>query len=225
MKTMKAVLLLSVLLLTMAAGAQTGPPQIPLIPPHALSSNVVLFGHSWIWLMQGFQPWAFPNIPSSHIAIDGYPGYTCQQLLPLVAPDVPASTNAVFVMAATNDVIQGVPVANHITCMKSMIEQMIAENPHILILVSNVPPFAPISLNYIPDERTVVAAYNAAYAGLPALYPNNVVLVDMWTPLVDTVGWGLANILDYGDGIHFGPNGRYAVMDVVRDALYSGLAR
>ena len=38
---------------------------------------------------------------------------------------------------------------------------------------------------------------------------------------LDTTGWGLPNILD-GDGIHFGPNGRYAVMGMVRDALYAG---
>jgi hypothetical protein len=217
------IALLSVLAMAITAGAQTGIPGTPLIPPHAQRVNVVLFGHSWIWLMQGFQPWAFPNIPSSHIPIQGYPGYTCQQLLPLVAADVPASTNAVFVMAATNDVIQGVPVSTHINCMKSMIGQMISLNPHMVILLSNVPPFAPVSLNYVPDERRAVAAYNQAYGSLPQLYPNNVALVDMWTPLVDTTGWGLPNILDAGDGIHFGPNGRYAVMGIVRDALYAGL--
>jgi hypothetical protein len=217
------IVLLSVLALAITAGAQTGIPGTPLIPPHALRVNVVLFGHSWIWLMQGFQPWAFPNIPSSHISIQGYPGYTCQQLLPLVAADVPASTNAVFVMAATNDLIQNVPVGTHIDCMKNMIGRMIGLNPHIVILLSNVPPFAPISLNYYPDERRTIAAYNQAYASLPQLYPNNVVLVDMWTPLVDTTGWGLPSILDYADGIHFGSNGRYAVMGIVRDALYAGL--
>lgn len=224
MRTAKAILL-AMLVLASAARAQTNPPQVPLIPPHAFTVKVVLFGHSWVWLMQGFQPWAFPNIPSPHIAIDGYPGYTCQQLLPLVAANVPATTNAVFVMAATNDLIHGVPVATHIACMKTMLNQLIGENPNILVLLSNVPPFAPISKQYVGDERSAVAAYNQAYALLPPLYPNNVVLVDMWTPLVDVNGWGLANILDYADGIHFGNNGRYAVMGIIRDSLYSGLAR
>ena len=210
--------------LTVAADAQSGLPGTPLIPPHALTVNVVLFGHSWIYLMQGFQPWAFPNIPSSHISIEGYPGYTCAQLLPLVAADVPASTNAVFVMAATNDVLQGVPVGTHINCMKSMIGQLIALNPHIVILLSNVPPVGIVTLHEgIPDERSAIAAYNRAYSTLPQMYPNNVVLVDMWTPLVDTIGWGLNNILDYGDGIHFGSNGRYSVMGIVRDGLYAAL--
>jgi hypothetical protein len=222
---MAKTVLLFVLALAVSATAQTGPLQNSLIPPHSLTVNTVLFGHSWVWLMQGFQPWAFPNLPSRHIAIDGYPGYTCQQLLPLVSSDIPATTNAVFVIAATNDIIQYVPVDTHIACMKTMIGEIIAQNPHILILLSNVPPFSPASLQYIPDKRSVVAAYNQAYAGLPALYPNNVVLVDMWTPLVDTAGWGLSTILDYGDGIHFGPNGRFAVMGVIRDALYSGLAQ
>ena len=217
------IALLSVLALAISAGAQVSTPGIPLIPPHAQRVNVVLFGHSWIWLMEGFQPWAFPNIPSSHISIEGYPGYTCQQLLSLVSANVPASTNAVFIMAATNDVIDGVSVANHIDCMKSMIGQLIGLNSHIVILLSNVPPFAPVSLNYYPDERRTIAAYNQAYASLPQLYPNNVVLVDMWTPLVDTSGWGLPNILDYPQGVHFGPNGRYAVMGIIRDALYAGL--
>lgn len=219
------VVLLFLLIVTIAAQAQWGVPQNPLIPPHALGTNVVLFGHSWIYLMQGFQPWAFPNIPSDHIAVHGYPGYTCAQLLPLVAGDVPASTNAVFIMAATNDVIAGISVSQHVACMETMLNQLIAQNSHVLILLSNVPPFAPISLRELPDERSRVAAYNQAYAGFPQLYPNNVLLVDMWTPLVDINGWGLPNILDYGDGIHFGTNGRYAVMGVVRDALYAGLAQ
>jgi hypothetical protein len=46
----------------------------------------------------------------------------------------------------------------------------------------------------------------------------------MWTPLVDTDGWALTTIMDYGDGIHFGTNGRYAVMGIVRDGLYASLA-
>ena len=62
----------------------------PLIPPNALTVNVVLFGHSWIYIMQGFQPWAFPNIPSGHILVEGYSGYRCSQLLPLTAANVPA---------------------------------------------------------------------------------------------------------------------------------------
>jgi lysophospholipase L1-like esterase len=123
--------------------------------------------------MEGFQPWAFPNIPSSHISIEGYPGYTCQQLLPLVSADVPASTNAVFVMAATNDVIQGVLVTTHIECMKSMVGQLIALNPHMVILLSNVPPLGIITLQEgIPDKRSVIAAYNRAYATLPQIYPT-----------------------------------------------------
>jgi lysophospholipase L1-like esterase len=223
MRIVRLVLLLA-MTLTVAAQAQNGLPGTPLIPPHALKVNVVLFGHSWIYLMEGFQPWAFPNIPSSHISIEGYPGYTCQQLLPLVSADVPASTNAVFVMAATNDVIQGVLVTTHIECMKSMVGQLIVLNPHMVILLSDVPPLGIITLQEgIPDKRSVIAAYNRAYATLPQIYPNNVVLVDMWTPLVDTTGWGLANILDYGDGVHFGPNGRYAVMGIVRDGLYAAL--
>ena len=54
--------LCAVLLVALCAGAQSAPQ--PLIPPHALTVNVVLFGHSWIERMEGFQPWAFPNIPS-----------------------------------------------------------------------------------------------------------------------------------------------------------------
>jgi lysophospholipase L1-like esterase len=223
MRLVRLVLLLA-MTLTVAAAAQNGLPGTPLVPPHALTVNVVLFGHSWIYLMEGFQPWAFPNIPSSHIAIEGYPGYTCQQLLPLVSADVPASTNAVFIMAATNDVIQGVPVTTHVQCMKSMIEELIALNPHMVILLSNVPPLGIITLQEgIPDDRSVIAAYNRAYPTLYQTFPNNVVLVDMWTPLVDTAGWALSNIVDYGDGIHFGSNGRYAVMGVVRDGLYAAL--
>jgi lysophospholipase L1-like esterase len=208
-------------LVAVSASAQ-GFPQTPLIPPDALNVNVVLFGHSWITLMEGFQPWAFPNIPSRHIAVRGYSGYTCAKLLPITLLNVPLSTNAVFIMAATNDVAERVPVARHIACMKSMIGELIGENPHMLILLSNVPPLCMSVVGIFGDERSTIATYNQAYAGLPKLYPNNVQLVDMWTPMVDVNGWGLANM--FVDGVHFGKNGQDLVMGTIRDALYSGLA-
>jgi lysophospholipase L1-like esterase len=221
---MPKIVTVLILVVVVVAGANGQSFQQPLIPPHALSVNVVLFGHSWIYLMNGYQPWAFPNIPSNHVAVQGYYGYTCAQLLPLVSSSVPASTNAVFIMAATNDVAQGVPVATHIACMKNMVEQLIAENAHMLILLSNDPPFCLSTLPLFGDKRSVIAAYNQAYATLPQLYPNNVQVVDMWTPMVDTSGWGLANMF-LTDGAHFGPNGKDLVMGVIRDALYSELPR
>jgi lysophospholipase L1-like esterase len=173
--------------------------------------------------MQGFQPWAFPNIPSQHIAINGFYGYTCAQLLPLVSSEVPAGTNAVFIMAATNDVAQHVTVAQHMACMESMINELIAENPHMLIELSNLPPFCQSTLPVLGDLRSAIASYNSAYTTFPQLYPNNVVMVDMWTPMVQTDGWGLSNMF-MSDGAHFGPNGQDVVMGVIRDGLYAGLA-
>jgi lysophospholipase L1-like esterase len=173
--------------------------------------------------MRGFQPWAFPNLPSNHVAIEGYPGYTCAQLLPIVIANVPANTNAVFIMAATNDVAGGVTVGQHMACMKNMIDQLIGESPNILILVSNDPPFCLSTYPLFGDKRGVIAAYNQAYTSLPTLYPNNVQLVDMWSPMVDVSGWGLANMF-LSDGVHFGPNGQDVVMGAIRDALYTGLS-
>jgi len=215
---MKATTVLLVMLL-MAAGAvaQTFPPPVPLIPPHANTVNIVLFGHSWIELMQGFQPWAFPNIPTQHVSVQGYGGYKCSMLLQVVLSAVPASTNAVFIMSATNDVLQEIPVDQHIACMESMINDLIGENPKMLILVSNVPPVC----RNIGDFRILIAQYNQAYTTLPPMYPNNVKLVDMWTPMVDTNGWGLVNM--FKDGVHFGPNGQDLVMGTIRDSLYSNL--
>ena len=209
------------LVLLVALGAPAQSYQQPLIPPHALHVNVVLFGHSWIERMQGYQSWAFPNIPTQHVSIQGYGGYTCAQLLPLVAYSVPASTNAVFIMAATNDVVTGVPVGQHMACMESMINQLISENSHMLILVSNDPPLCINTLHLFGDERATIAQYNQAYLSLPQLYPNNVKLVDMWTPMVDTNSWGLLNM--FLDGVHPGPNGWDLVMGTIRDAVYANL--
>jgi hypothetical protein len=50
-----------------------------------------------------------------------------------------------------------------------------------------------------------------------------VVMVDMWTPMVQTDGFGLSNMF-ISDGAHFGPNGQDVVMGVIRDGLYAGLA-
>jgi hypothetical protein len=211
-------------LLLAAVGASAQAPQIPLIPPRASTVKVVLFGHSWIYLMKGFQPWALPNIPSAHIAVKGFPGYTCAQLLPLVSINVPASTEAVFIMAATNDIAQKVPVGQHIACMQSMINELLGENSHMLIVLANVPPLCYSTVPILGDLRSSIAVYNQAYTAFPSQYPNNVVMVEMWTPLVDTNGWGLANMY-LSDGAHFGPNGQDLVMGTIRDGLYAGLAQ
>ncbi|MFI5116352.1 MAG: SGNH/GDSL hydrolase family protein [Terriglobales bacterium] len=211
---------LVVLFGVLSVSAQTIPK--PLIPPGALNVKVVLFGHSWVSYMQGFQPWAFPNIPSQHISVKGHPGFTCAQLLPQVSSDVPASTDAVFIMAAINDVALHVTLRDHMACMQSMINQLIGENPHMLIELSNVEPLCQSTLGGLGDLRSAIASFNQAYATFPQLYPNNVVLVDMWTPMVQTDGWGLSNM--FVDGVHFGPNGQDLVMGVIRDGLYAGLA-
>jgi len=220
--TLKIVMAIFVVLL-LATGASAQSYQQPLIPPHALTANVVLFGHSWIARMQGYQPWAFPNIPSPHVSIQGFSGYTCAMLLPLVPSSVPASANAVFIMAATNDVVEDVPVSQHIACMENMINQLISENSHMLILISNDPPLGITTLGIFGDDRSRIAAYNQAYLTLPQMYPNNVKLVDMWTPMVDTNGWGLLNM--FLDGVHPGPNGWDLVMGTIRDALYANLPK
>ena len=89
MRIARLVLLLA-MTLTVAAQAQNGLPGTPLIPPHALKVNAVLFGHSWIYLMEGFQPWAFPNIPSSHVSIEAIPvtpaSSSCRWFLPTCQP-------------------------------------------------------------------------------------------------------------------------------------------
>lgn len=217
LKTIVAIFV--VLFLVVGASAQG--PQTPLTPPHALTVNVVLFGHSWVADMTGFRLWAFPNIPSSHISVQGHQSFTCSELLGVLLSNVPASTNAVFLITATNDIVDGVSVSQHIACMETMINDLIAENPNMLILVSNVPPLCRSTVPYFGDERSRIAAYNQAYTTLPPMYPNNVKLLDLWTPMVDTSGWGLVNM--FSDGIHPGPNGWDLVMGTIRDALYANL--
>jgi lysophospholipase L1-like esterase len=214
MKTIAALLV--TMLVAAFAGAQNLP-QLPLIPPHANTVNVVLFGHSWIVLMQGFQPWAFPNIPSNHVSVQGYGGYTCEMLIPPLRSSVPPSTNAVFLMTATNDVLENIPVDEHIACMQTIIGILIGENPSMLILASNVPPLG----KNVKDHRDAISQYNQAYLTLPQMYPNNVKVVDMWTPMVDVNGWALANM--FRDGVHFNQNGQDLVMGTIRDSLYSNL--
>lgn len=220
---MKTVVAIFVVLFLVASVSAQGP-QTPLIPPHAQMVNVVLFGHSWAADMAGFQPWAFPNIPSSHVVVQGYHSLKCTDLLGVLLSSVPASTNAVFLITATNDIVDGVQVSQHMACMQTMINDLIGENPNMLILVSNVPPLCANTIGSFGDERSRIAAYNQAYTGLPSMYPNNVKLIDMWTPMVDTNGWGLVNMFT-GDGIHPGPNGWDLVMGTIRDALYANLPK
>jgi hypothetical protein len=90
----------------------------------------------------------------------------------------------------------------------------------LLLLISNVPPVC----SKPGDHRAAIAAYNQAYTTLPPLYPNNVKLVDMWTPMVATNGWGLANMFR-ADGVRFGTDGQDLVMSTIGDALYSNLPK
>jgi len=214
---MRTITTLLVIVLVRTFAVAQSLPQQPLIPPHANTVKVVLFGHSWIVLMQGFQPWAFPNIPSNHVSVQGYGGYTCEMLIPPLRSSVPASTNAAFLMTATNDVLENIPVDQHMACMQTIIGILIGENPNMLILASNVPPLG----KNVKDHRSDISQYNQAYLTLPQMYPNNVKVVDMWTPMVDVNGWAMANM--FRDGVHFGTNGQDLVMGVIRDALYSNL--
>jgi lysophospholipase L1-like esterase len=216
---MKIITILLVMVLA-AVGASAQATAQPLIPPHALTVQVVLFGHSWIELMQGFQPWAFPNILSGHVSIQGYGGYTCAELLTVMSSSVPATTNAVFITSATNDILENVPGLP--ACRVHEKHDRGNDRGKLQDAASDLQCSARVF--QAGDHRAAIAAYNQAYTTLPPLYPNNVKLVDMWTPMVATNGWGLANMFR-ADGVHFGTDGQDLVMGTIRDALYSNLPK
>ena len=211
------------LLTTLVLLVSVSSAQVALYPPNSNTAKVVLFGHSWIADMNGFAPWAFPNLPSGNIAIRGHGALTCSGLLIWLQGDIQPTTNVVFLMLATNDIVRNIDVNSHMACVYQAIQLILHKNPNMKILLSNVPPWCQSTVPGYGDKRQIIATYNAAYQLVPQAYPQ-VTVVDMWTMTVQSDGWALPNVIDGALGYHFGPNGQYEVMGIIRHAVYGGVA-
>lgn len=197
--------------------------QVALYPPNSANAHVVLFGHSWIAAMNGFAPWAFPNLPSANVSVRGHGSLTCSGLLIWMQGDIASTTDVVFMMLATNDILRNTDVSWHMACVEQAVQMALQKNPRMKVLLSNVPPWGASTLAQYGDKRPLIAAYNAAYPLLAQRYAQ-VSIVDMWSPTVQTDGWALPNVIDGPLGYHFGPNGQYEVMGIIRDAVYGAIA-
>ena len=176
---------------------------LPCFGQVPMTKYVTVTGNSIAQMQGGFQRNEFPLLPPANVVVRGMYSYTCDHLLPLIAYIVPADTNVVVLYDSTNDVIRGVSVSSHVSCMESTIAVLTARNPAIRVIVVNTPPWT--ADNCYGDYRDAIDAYNAAYASEP--WPSNVRVVDVWTPnvLQDGSRWADQNDMTGACGIHPGP--------------------
>jgi lysophospholipase L1-like esterase len=137
--------------------------------------------------------------PSSH---EGHSGWTIDQIAGLVpSPALNATPHLVLLMAGTNDVLHGQPLASAPARLGALLDKILAGCPDALIVVAQLTPLAGDQAS----KDAAVATYNAA---LPEVVKarvaqgKHVVLVDMHTGFPPT---------ELADGIHPNPDG-YARM-------------
>ena len=173
---------------------------------------VAITGNSIAQFQAPFALQEFPAIPSLNVKIWGMDGATCSGVLPLILHLVPGNTNVAVLIDSTNDIANGVPVAQHMSCIEQTIALLLGRNPALRIVVANTPPWTqynPCTATY-RDYSVVEAieAYNAAYAdpssGLQALFPNNVRVADVFTPAAYADGWAIPQYMSGPCGIHPG---------------------
>jgi len=221
--SIRSALLALTLAVACLAGAQT---QTPLYPPGVQQQYVAFYGHSFdAQIYQfGLVPQEVPALSS--YSVMGWSSWTCQMLLGPGGTNlllgVPRLATIAVLSAGRNDVQHGVSVADHMRCVGQMVATLTTRNPNIFVMFTNVEPLGSAALQLYGDLRPQIAAYNSAYAQLPATYPN-VAVVDTWTPMVDTAGVGLAYLFD-SSGIHPSPVGWNIWFGAVRNSLYPAIA-
>jgi len=187
-----------------SAGAQT-----------FLNKHVTITGNSIAQFQGGFQQREFPLLPSQNVVIRGENSYTCALILPLILYLVPANTDVVVLIDSTNDVQNGVTIAEHMLCIEQTIQSLLGRNPALRVVVANTPPWThwnPCTSLY-RDSSVIsqISMYNAAYAdpvsGLQARWPSRVRVADVWTPNADQDGWAVPQYMTGPCGIHPGNAG------------------
>ena len=205
------------------AAAQT---PTPLYPPGVQQQFVAFYGHSYdaeIYQLD-LVPQQIPAISS--YSVMGWSSWTCQMLFGPGGTNlllgVPRQATIAVLSVGRNDVVHGVSVADHVRCLGQMISALTTRNPNIFVMFTNVEPLGSAALQLYGDLRPQIAAYNSAYAGLPARY-SNVAIIDTWTPMVDTTGVGLGYLFE-STGIHPSAVGWNIWFGSVRNNLYSAIA-
>lgn len=171
---MKSIIL-AVILLALPASTQT------IKSP----KRVMVFGNSISYFQAPFSRQEFPTIQNA--SIWGVPGATCSYFLRgnILLAMVPAQTDILVLINSTNDVRTGVPVEQHMNCMRRTVELLLARNPSLRLVLVNTPPWG--QGNCYGDARGAIDAYNVAYQSEP--WPAHVKVADAYTPMVGSDGW------------------------------------
>jgi GDSL-like Lipase/Acylhydrolase family len=173
------------------------------VPP---TKHVTMTGNSIAQMQGGFQPYEFPFLPAQNVVIRGQYSYTCAMLLPTLSYVVPADSDVVVLIDSTNDVLHGVAIADHVSCINQSIALLWQRNHQVKILLANTPPMG--SGNCYGDFRDSIDTYNSAYRELVDSYRTgsiSVGLIDVWTPSAGPDRWALPAAMTGACQIHPGP--------------------
>lgn len=132
----------------------------------------------------------FAMFPDRTIVNAGFSGYTSEQLVPLVRDVVDAESDAVFVLAGTNDVFNGRPPEWTVEQLDRLITEVETTAPEARIVIQTVLP---------AEERSAeVVATNAAIRSVAAA--RGLEVLDLY-PAFDDGNGALRGAETY-DGVH-----------------------
>ena len=176
------------------------------------NTHVTITGNSIAHFQAPFAMLEFPAILSQNVDIWGIDGAPCSMVFQLVLPLVPANTDVLVLIDSTNDIKNGIPVDQHMSCIENTISVLLARKPALKIVVANTPPWTEFnpctSMNRDHSIVDAIEAYNSAYVdpnhGLQALWPHNVRVADVFTPAALPSGWANPQYMAGPCGVHPG---------------------
>ena len=215
MKTLAAVVLL--LYAAISLQAQSSP-------------EVVIAGNS-IALFEGtLQQYIFPTLDPSLVHIFGHEGLNCSHVEMTIESDVFGpqyswTPEVAVLIDTTNDWYHTpmTPPAQLVGCLRDTINLLLGHERGLQIVLLNTPPYVPSSEPCYEqqDLRWLIEDYNAAIPELQSEFPNNVTVIDVFTPFeMGMSGYANPTRMVGACGIHPGQQNTWDVGQAILAATY-----
>jgi GDSL-like lipase/acylhydrolase family protein len=194
--------------------------------------QVVITGNSIAQYEYSLQTDIFPSLPANDVFITGHPGYTCAQVELALVFDVfgnsyePRNPEVAVLIDTTNDWEHNTSPPVLMSCLIQSIQALLNVKSRLQIVVLTTPPY----VQHTPgcsdpgDKRALIESYNALMPSLATEFPNNVTVLDAFTPfeLGDT-GWADPAKMTGPCGIHPGPAYTWSGGQPILAAIYNSV--
>jgi hypothetical protein len=184
---------------------------------HGYQPHVALLGNSIAMFEATLQPEIFPQLPAANVYIFGHPSYTCSMVRTLLLFDAFGSPTAprnpdvvVLVNDTTNDIQKGHTAGDVLTCLQGSVQDLLTHKPTLKVVVLTTPPWTQFNpctgTNNDPSVPGLIESYNQVMPQLQTQWPQNVRVLDAFTPFLDVQhdGWANPALMGGPCGIHPG---------------------